>query len=96
MTFTVVSKITKDGGWKILCKLPKREFLEVGQLVEIEDGCTPQVCRVCVPDFDADVAAVLNVWGVSIDKVPMVTAVMVRQPLEAEDDIMDYTPPEVE
>ena len=81
MVFAVIKRIgCKAGNNDLrLCKMSKRAFLDVGDMVLWQDHFgNHMVGLVMVPDFDGDVAAVLDAWGVSIDTVGNVKALLRR------------------
>lgn len=81
MVFTVIKQLgSKPGNNGLrLCKMGKRAFMDVGDIVLWQDHHGNHLAGlVMVPDFDGDVAAVLDAWGISIDMVGKVKALLHR------------------
>lgn len=81
MVFTVIKQLgSKPGNNGLrLCKMGRRAFMDVGDMVLWQDHHGNHLAGlVMVPDFDGDVAAVLDAWGISIDMVGKVKALLHR------------------
>lgn len=79
MYFTVVKRVGGDheDNRKYLCKMNGPAFLEPGELVIFGDSDKHfLVGKVLVPSFNADVAAVLDAWELTIDRVRTVKVIL--------------------
>ena len=82
---------------KRVARLFKREYLGIGDLVACQNAAGGETfATVAVPDFEAHEEDVVKVWGVKPQSIHYITARLMRMDFPVPDDVMDFTPPEVE